>query len=55
MVENSKKEISLQKPIERHETASWTDAVKKKPVSKVLVPRETGVIDAKEYVDQNQK
>lgn len=55
MAENRKKEIYQQKPIERHDTASWADAQKKKQVSKVLIPRENGVINAKEYVDQNQK
>ncbi len=55
MAENKKKEIYRQKPIERHDTASWADAQKNKQVSKVIIPRETGVINAKEYVDQNQK
>ncbi len=52
---NSKKEAFLQKPIERHDTASWADVGKNKRVSKVLVPKEEGVINAKEYVDMNQK
>ncbi|NLN63976.1 MAG: DUF3787 domain-containing protein [Clostridiaceae bacterium] len=52
---NRKKEVFLQKPIERHDTASWADLKRNKPVSKVIVPMESGVINAKEYVDMNQK
>lgn len=55
MSENRKKEFFMQKPIERHDTASWADVQRNKPVSKVLIPKETGVINAKEYVDMNQK
>lgn len=55
MSKNTRKETFLQKPIERHDTASWADADKNKRVSKVLVPKEDGVINAKEYVDMNEK
>jgi hypothetical protein len=55
MNENRRKEVFMQKPIERHDTASWADVEKTKPVSKVLVPKEIGVLNAKEYVDENEK
>lgn len=55
MIGKSKKETFLQKPIERHDTASWADVEKNKQVSGVLLPKEEGVINAKEYVDMNQK
>lgn len=55
MRENKRKETFKQKPIERHDTASWADVEKSKPVSKVLIPKEIGVLNAKEYVDENEK
>lgn len=55
MSENKRKQTFMQKPIERHDTASWADIEENKPVSRVLVPKEIGVINAKEYVEQNQK
>lgn len=55
MSDNRKKEFFMQKPIERHDTASWADVDKNKRVSKVLIPKEIGVINAKEYVDMNEK
>ena len=55
MGENRKKQTFMQKPIERHDTASGADAKETEPVTGVIIPKETGVINAKEYVDQNQK
>lgn len=55
MHENIRKETFQQKPIERHDTASWANMKKNKPVSGVLIPKEDGVINSKEYVDMNQK
>ncbi len=55
MSENHNKETFQQKPIERHDTASWANTKKNKPVSKVLVPMEDGVVNSKEYVDMNEK
>ncbi len=52
---NKRKEINLQKPVEKHYTASWSDVGKHKQTSQVSVPNETGVINAKEYVDGNEK
>lgn len=55
MSENKRKQVFMQKPIERHDTASWADVGETQPVTKVIIPKEIGVINAKEYVDQNQK
>lgn len=55
MSDNRKKQIFMQKPIERHDTASWADIEKTEPLTGVIIPKESGVINAKEYVDQNQK
>lgn len=55
MSDNKKKQTFMQKPIERHETASWVDIEEIKPESRVIIPKKAGVINAKEYVDQNQK
>jgi len=50
MVKNKKHE-----PIEKHETAPWANIEKTKPVSNVAIPNETEVINAKEWVDENEK
>ncbi|WP_422821919.1 CDIF630_02480 family spore surface protein [Thermoclostridium stercorarium] len=50
-----KKQMFMQKPIERHDTASWADIEQLEPETGVIIPKESGVINAKEYVDQNQK
>lgn len=42
-------------PIENHYTAAWADANEFKPESKVNLPNETQIRNAKEYVDTNQK
>jgi hypothetical protein len=42
-------------PIENHCTAAWADAENIKPDSKVNLPNETQIRNAKEYVDTNQK
>jgi hypothetical protein len=42
-------------PIEKHDTAAWSNHIKTKPVSRVIVPDEVDVRNAKEYVDTNQK
>ncbi|NSW90905.1 MAG: DUF3787 domain-containing protein [Firmicutes bacterium] len=42
-------------PIEKHETAAWANIMKTKPVSRVTVPGEFHVENAKEYVEENQK
>lgn len=42
-------------PIEKHDTASWANIEEMKPVSNVYVPNEMEVINAKEWVDSNEK
>lgn len=42
-------------PIEKHETAAWANISKIKPVSKVTIPEDFHVENAKDYVDENQK
>lgn len=55
MAKNRTKEKHMELPIERHETAAWDNAVEAKPVSRVIIPGEEDVRDAKDYVDANQK
>lgn len=50
----NKKNIKKQ-PIEKHNTAAWADVDKKQPVSNVSIPSEAQVINAKEWVDVNEK
>ncbi|WP_040214348.1 CDIF630_02480 family spore surface protein [Clostridium polynesiense] len=42
-------------PIERHDTAAWADIHHIKEVSRVTMPGEMEVINAKEWVDSNEK
>ncbi len=42
-------------PVENHYTAAWADMEDVKPDSKVNLPNEIQVRNAKEYVDTNQK
>ncbi len=55
MAENKYKEKNMKMPIENHDTAAWANISEMKPVSKVNVPDEVQVRNAKEYVDSNQK
>lgn len=55
MVENRYKEKHMGIPIENHDTAAWANAKEHKPVSKVNMPDEIQIINAKEYVDENKK
>ncbi len=41
--------------IEHHSTAAWAQVEAMKRVSKVTIPNEGHVLDAKEYVDSNEK
>lgn len=43
------------KPMENHKTAAWAGVKLAKDHSKVPVPPEEEVIQAKEYVDRNEK
>ncbi len=40
---------------ERHDTAAWANISSVKPHSKVTIPDEMQVENAKEYVDSNEK
>ena len=42
-------------PIEKHDTAAWSNILGAKPVSRVIIPRSKGVRSAKNWVDTNQK
>jgi len=42
-------------PIEKHETAAWANIAKTKLISKVTIPEDFHVENAKEYVEENQK
>lgn len=42
-------------PIENHTTAAWANIHKVKPDSRVGIPSEIEVRNAKEWVDSNQK
>lgn len=42
-------------PVEKHDTAAWANIEKKKTHSKVTMPSDYQVINAKEYVDENEK
>ncbi|NLZ39527.1 MAG: DUF3787 domain-containing protein [Firmicutes bacterium] len=52
---NKKKEKKMKVPIEKHNTAAWADIEQLKEKSKVSIPSEADVLNAKEYVDSNQK
>jgi Domain of unknown function (DUF3787) len=46
----------MKKLIENHQTAAWTcHIIKKKPESNVSIPCYSSVIDAKEYINENQR
>jgi hypothetical protein len=55
MSKNKYKEKHMEIPIEKHDTAAWANQSNLKAVSKVNIPDEEQVRNAKEYVDSNQK
>lgn len=55
MAENKTKEKDMKKPIESHETAAWADIESTYPTSRVAKPSEEQVVNAKDYVDMNEK
>ena len=55
MAKNKYKEKNMAKPIEQHNTAAWSNISKMKSASKVNIPDETQVRNAKKYVDSNEK
>lgn len=55
MADNKYKEKNIAIPVEKHDTAAWANQSKLKMVSKVNIPDEEQVKNAKDYVDSNQK
>ncbi|SET50038.1 protein of unknown function [Natronincola peptidivorans] len=55
MAKNKYKEKNLGRTIENHKTAAWANIESIKPESRVPIPNEIEVKNAKEYVDTNQK
>jgi hypothetical protein len=55
MAENKSKEKNMAKRVENHGSAAWANIEKTKRVSKVTIPSEVQVRNAKEYVDSNEK
>lgn len=55
MVRNRRKEGFMELPIEKHTTASWANNSTQKRISRVNLPDEAEVINAKEWVDSNEK
>ena len=55
MAKNKAKEHSMREPIEKHTTAAWANIEETKPVSNVTIPSEEEVMNAKEWVDTNEK
>ena len=55
MAQNRYKEKHMAMPIENHDTAAWANIEQTKPFSKVTIPSEIQIRNAKEYVDTNEK
>lgn len=55
MADNNIKNNKVSRPVERHITAAWAGVEQQKPDSCVPIPPMDGVIEAKDYVDTNQK
>ncbi|MFL0194536.1 DUF3787 domain-containing protein [Clostridium sp. WILCCON 0269] len=55
MLKNQNKEKVNKDILENHQTAAWANITKTKPISKVTIPNETEVKNAKEWVDSNEK
>lgn len=55
MSNNKKKEKNMKIPIEKQNTAAWANIERKQPVSNVSIPDFHQVMNAKEWVDSNQK
>lgn len=55
MADNKSKDKNIRIPVERHDTAAWANISKTLPVSNVTVPSEKEVMNAKEWVDSNEK
>ena len=55
MAKNKTKDKNMKKQIENQDTAAWANRSQLKPVSQVSIPDPEQVLNAKEYVDENQK
>jgi hypothetical protein len=55
MAKNTYKEKRMGMPVESNDTAAWANISDIKPLSRVNIPDEIEVRNAKEYVDTNQK
>lgn len=47
--------IDNKAPIENHQTAAWADIKSVQPESRVPIPHEEAVDQAKDWVEQNKK
>ena len=52
---NKFKEKFVATPIEKHDSAAWANMQDTEQISKVNIPSEVQIKNAKEYVDTNQK
>lgn len=55
MAKNKFKEKHMVQPIENHDTAAWASQSQFKAVSKVNIPDDQQVENARDYVNENQK
>jgi hypothetical protein len=55
MKNNSIKKRTWDSQIEEHDTAAWANIEEEKPVSKVTVPSDDMIYEAREWVDENEK
>lgn len=55
MDKNKYKEKHMSQPIENHATAAWANQAQLKAVSKVNIPDEEQIENARDYVNENQK
>ena len=55
MTDKKKKDYHMGVPVEKHDTAAWANIECKISHSEVTVPSEEQTINAKDYVDANEK
>lgn len=55
MAKNKFKEKNMGVPVEKHDTAAWANIGSRKEASKVTIPSEVQVRNAKKHVDTNEK
>ncbi|NLK87224.1 MAG: DUF3787 domain-containing protein [Clostridiaceae bacterium] len=54
-MKDKRKDYNLGVPVEKHDTAAWANVEKKKSHSRVPIPSEFQIINAKLHVDENEK